>query len=70
MLIIQKLEETLLNPDSGGEEKIYTRGDEESNITPVPARIREIITRNLADTPTGSLLYTLEWAHDGVSGCN
>lgn len=54
---MQKLEETLLNPDSGGEEKTYTlRGDEEeSNITPVPARIREIITRNLADTPTGTL---------------
>ncbi|KAL0191032.1 hypothetical protein M9458_013730, partial [Cirrhinus mrigala] len=47
--------ETLLNPDSSAEEKTYTlRGDEEeSNVTPVPARIREIITRNLADTPTG-----------------
>ncbi|KAL1272881.1 hypothetical protein QQF64_028743 [Cirrhinus molitorella] len=60
MLIMQKLEETLLNPDSSTEEKAYTlRGDEESNVTPVPARIREIITRNLADTPTGRLLYSL-----------
>lgn len=70
ILIMQKLGESLLNPDSSAEEKTYTvRGDEEdSNTTPVPARIREIITRNLADTPTG-ILYTLnELIGDGSAG--
>lgn len=68
---MQKLEESLLNPDSSAEEKTYTvRGDEEeSSTTPVPARIREIITRNLADTPTGILYYTLnELIGDGSAG--
>lgn len=60
---MQKLEESLLNPDSSAEEKTYTvRGDEdESNTTPVPARIREIITRNLADVPTGTHWWQVCW---------
>lgn len=66
---MQKLEESLLNPDSSAEEKTYTvRGDEEeSNATPIPARIREIITRNLADTPTG-IAYSTLWMSSLVTG--
>ncbi|XP_072540199.1 uncharacterized protein crocc2 isoform X4 [Salminus brasiliensis] len=49
--VIQKLEESLLNPDSSAEEKALTvQGDDvDSTATPVPARIRQIITRNLAE---------------------
>ncbi|KAL7832556.1 hypothetical protein SRHO_G00295740 [Serrasalmus rhombeus] len=52
----QTLEESLLNPDSSAEEKTLTvRGDDvESTATSVPALIRQIITRNLAEGPAAS----------------
>ncbi|GAA6102595.1 rootletin isoform X1 [Tachysurus ichikawai] len=54
--VIQKLEESLLNPDSSIEEKALTvQSDEvDSFNTPVPALIRQIITRNLAEGPSGA----------------
>ncbi|KAL7891180.1 hypothetical protein AOLI_G00006560 [Acnodon oligacanthus] len=54
--VIQKLEESLLNPDSSAEEKTLTvRGnDVDSTATPVPALIRKIITQNLAEGPAVS----------------
>ncbi|TMS20741.1 Putative ciliary rootlet coiled-coil protein 2 [Larimichthys crocea] len=55
--VIQKLEESLLNSDgSSGERSLTLRGDgQESSVTPTPVstRIRQIITRNLAEQPTG-----------------
>ncbi|KAK3557445.1 hypothetical protein QTP70_026623 [Hemibagrus guttatus] len=54
--MFQKLEESLLNPDSSNEEKAFTvqSDDVESFTTPVPALIRQIITRNLADGSSGA----------------
>ncbi|KAL6458220.1 hypothetical protein MHYP_G00334500 [Metynnis hypsauchen] len=54
--VIQTLEESLLNPDSSAEEKTLTvRGDDvDSTATPVPALIRQIITRNLGEGPAVS----------------
>lgn len=59
MMMLQKLEESLLNPDSSTEEKTLTvqSDDVDSFSTPVPALIRQIITRNLADGPSGTLNY-------------
>ncbi|GCB74236.1 hypothetical protein scyTo_0003324 [Scyliorhinus torazame] len=47
--VIQKLEDTVLNPEVSGEDKTLTvRGEGEGGpLTPVPARIREIVTKNL-----------------------
>lgn len=59
MVMLQKLEESLLNPDSSTEEKTHTvqSDDGDSFSTPVPALIRQIITRNLADGPSGTFSY-------------
>ncbi|MEQ2184918.1 hypothetical protein GOODEAATRI_012817, partial [Goodea atripinnis] len=55
--VIQRLEETLLHSDgSSGERSLTLQGDkEESRATPFPisTRICEIITRHLAEQPTG-----------------
>ncbi|KAK6484040.1 putative ciliary rootlet coiled-coil protein 2 [Huso huso] len=46
-----KLKDTLLNPDSSGEEKALTvQGEGQGGAaTPIPARIRKIVTRNLKE---------------------
>ncbi|XP_034438966.1 rootletin isoform X1 [Hippoglossus hippoglossus] len=55
--VIQKLEESLLHSDDcSGEGTLALRGDgQESSVTPTPVsmRIRQIITRNLAQQPAG-----------------
>lgn len=57
----QKLEESLLNPDSSAEEKALTvqSEDVDSFSTPVPALIRQIITRNLADGSSGTYNFLI-----------
>ncbi|XP_078266253.1 ciliary rootlet coiled-coil protein 2-like [Rhinoraja longicauda] len=49
--VIQKLEETILNPEVPEEDKSLTVCGEgqDSAPTPVPARIREIVTKNLTE---------------------
>lgn len=63
IIMFQKLEESLLNPDSSTEEKVLSvQGEDvDSFSTPVPALIRQIITRNLADGPSGTLSYLSSW---------
>ncbi|XP_038586001.1 putative ciliary rootlet coiled-coil protein 2, partial [Micropterus salmoides] len=55
--VIQKLEDSLLHSDgSSGERTLMLRGDgQESSISPTPVttRIRQIITRHLAEQPAG-----------------
>ncbi|XP_039666146.1 rootletin-like [Perca fluviatilis] len=54
--VIQKLEESLLHSDgSSGERTLTLQGDGEgSGVTSVSTRIRQIITRNLAEQSAGA----------------
>lgn len=49
--MFQKLEDTVLNPEASKEDKTLTvRGEgDRAAPTPVPARIRQIITQSLAE---------------------